>query len=173
MPALEETLGPLACAKRLRARSAPEVLACRDGSRSGRGALDAVRDRTVDRQDGRDGSLGAAEVTGGCDPLAPPWLVDRWRVRLDDRALRPLSRQGLKARMVEPDGQGVPPETGTPQGGPVSPVLAQGSLHDARDLWGEHGVKPPGRGEARRCRDAEDWGGAFRWQEDAERVCRV
>jgi retron-type reverse transcriptase len=67
-----------------------------------------------------------------------------------------LIRPWLKARIVDPDGQVVHPETGTPQGGTVAPVLANGSLHYALDLWLEQVVKPHGRGEARLCRYADD-----------------
>jgi hypothetical protein len=52
MPALADNLGPWAGAKRLRALSAQDLLECRDGSRPGRGALDAVRDLPCDLQYG-------------------------------------------------------------------------------------------------------------------------
>ena len=74
---------------------------------------------------------------------------------------------------METDGQVVHPETGTPQGGTVSPVLAKGYLHYALDLWFEKVVKPHCRGEALLCRYADDWVCAFRFQEDAERFYRV
>jgi len=51
------------------------------------------------------------------------------RRRLDDRAFLHLIRQWLQAGMLDTDGQVVHPETGTPQGGTVSPVLAHVSLH--------------------------------------------
>lgn len=84
--------------------------------------------------------------------MDPPGLWDRVRLRSDDRALLHLSRTWLTARMGDTDGPGVHPETGTPQGGPVSPVLAQVSLHYALDRWCENVVQPPGRGEALWCR---------------------
>src|SRR5712691_10978880 len=121
MPALEDTLGQLAGAKLLTALSAQDFLDGRDGSRAGRGALEAVRDRTCDRQYGRDGSLGEAAIQGVFDPMDPTWLLDMLRLRLDDRALLHLLRTWLKARIVDTDGQVVHPETGTPQGGTVSP----------------------------------------------------
>jgi hypothetical protein len=46
------------------------------------------------------------------------------RVRIEDRAFLKLIQKWLKAGVLEPDGQGVHPETGTPQGGTLSPVLA-------------------------------------------------
>jgi retron-type reverse transcriptase len=80
------------------------------------------------------------------------WLWDMVRLRSDDRALLHLIRTGLKARIVDTDGQVVHPETRTPQGGTVSPVLAHVYLHYALDLWLEQVVKPHGRGDARLCR---------------------
>jgi len=56
-------------------------------------------------------------------------LLDLLRRRIDDRAFLRLMHQWLKAGMLDMDGQVVHPETGTPQGGTVSPVLANGSLH--------------------------------------------
>jgi RNA-directed DNA polymerase len=95
------------------------------------------------------------------------------RLRIADRAWLPLIRTGLKARSLDTDGPVVHPETGTPQGGTVSPVLAHVSLHYARDIGFEQVVKPHGRGAALWCRYADDWVGAFRLQEDAERFFRV
>ena len=53
MPALEDTLVPLAWAQLVTAIDAQDVLACSDGYRPGRGALEAVRALTCDLQDGR------------------------------------------------------------------------------------------------------------------------
>src|SRR5215813_11740968 len=105
--------------------------------------------------------------------MAHTWLLDMLGLRMDDRALLPLIRTGLQAGIVDTDGQVGQPETGTPQGGTVSPVLANGYLHYALDLWCENVVQPRCRGEARLCRSADDWVCAFRLQEDAERFLRV
>ena len=139
MPALEDTLVQLACAKLLTAIYAQDVLDGRDGYRSGRGALEAVRDRPFDRQYGRYGSLVEADIQGFFDHRDPTGLLDMLRLRIDDRAFLHLIRTWLKARIVDTDG-------------PVSPVLAQVSLHDALDRWCETVVKPHGRGEALLCR---------------------
>jgi retron-type reverse transcriptase len=90
------------------------------------------------------------------------WLLNMLRVRIDDRAVLQLIRKGLKAGMLETEGQVSHPETGTPPGGRVSPILANVSLHYALDLWCEKGVKAHWRGEALLCRDADDGVCAFR-----------
>ena len=91
------------------------------------------------------------------------------RERIDDRAFLRLIRKWLKAGLLETDGLVVPPETGSPQGGGLSPVLAHVSWHDALDRWCETVVKAHCRGGARVCRDADDGVCAFRDQDDAER----
>jgi len=173
LPALEAKLVHLACAQLLTAIYEQDFLACRYGYRPGRGALDAVRDLTCDRQYGRYGSLVEADSQGFFDHMDHAWLLDMLRVRIDDRALLQLIRKWLKAGVLEVDGQVIHPETGTPQGGTISPVLANGYLHDALDLWFDKGVKAHCRGEALLGRDADDWGCAFRYQDDAEQGYRV
>ena len=129
IPALEDTLVQRACAKLLTAISAQDFLECRDGSRPGRGALDAVRDLPCDRPYGRYGSLVEADMQGFFDHRDHAWLVDRLPVRLEDRALLKRIRTWLKAGVLATDGPVIHPETGTPQGGTVSPVLAHGYVH--------------------------------------------
>src|SRR5205085_4203329 len=105
IPALEDTLVQLACAKLLTAISEQDFLDCRDGYRAGRGALEAVRDLTFDLQYGRYGSLGEAEIQGFFDHMDHPWLWDMVRLCLYDRAFLYLIRTWLKTRIVDTDGQ--------------------------------------------------------------------
>jgi RNA-directed DNA polymerase len=56
--------------------------------------------------------------------MAHTWLLAMLRLRIEDRAFLHLIRKWLKAGVLETDGQVIHPETGTPQGGVVSPVLA-------------------------------------------------
>ena len=79
----------------------------------------------------------------------------------------------MKAGILETDGKVINPETGTPQGGVISPVLANVYLHYALDLWFERIVKPRCQGEAYLCRYADDWVCAFRYKSDADRFYRA
>lgn len=173
IPALEDKLVSLACAKLLTAIYEQDFRDCSYGYRPGRGALDAVRDLTFDLQYGTYGYVVEADVKGFFDHMDHAWLLDMLRVRIDDRAFLHLIRKWLKAGILETDGQVIHPETGTPQGGTVSPVLANVYLHYALDLWFDKVVKAHCRGEARLCRYADDWVCAFRFQDDAERFYRV
>jgi RNA-directed DNA polymerase len=125
-PAREDTWVPRACAQRLTASYAQDVLEGRDGYRPGRGALEAVRDLPFARHYGRYGYLVEADSQGCFDPRDHAWLLDMRRVRLDERALLKLIRTWVKAGVWEPDGPGIHPEPGPPQGGTVSPVRAHG-----------------------------------------------
>jgi RNA-directed DNA polymerase len=173
IPALEDKLVQMACAKLLTAIYEQDFLDCSYGYRPERSALDAVKDLTFDLQYGRYGYLVEVDVKGFFDHIDQNWLLDMLRVRINDRAFLKLIRKWLKAGMLETDGQVIHPETGTPQGGSVSPVLANVYLHYALDLWFTKVVKPRCRGEAMLCRYADDWVCAFRFRDDAERFYRV
>ncbi len=162
-----------ASAKLLTAIYEQDFMDCSYGYRPGRSALDAVKDLTFDLQYGCYGYVVEGDVKGFFDHIDHDWLLTMLRERIDDRAFLKLIRKWLKAGILETDGQVIHPETGTPQGGIVSPVLANVYLHYALDLWFAKVVKPHCRGEALVCRYADDWVCAFRFQDDAERFYRV
>ena len=173
LPALADQLVQLACAKLLMAIYEQD---CRDGSygyRPGRGALEAVRDLPFDLQYGTYGSLVDADVQGFFDQLDHTRLLPMLRERIDDRAFLRLIRKWLQAGILETDGHVGHPETGSPQGGSLSPVLAHVYLHYALDVWFDTVVKAHCRGKALLCHYADDWVCAFQYQEDAERFYRV
>jgi hypothetical protein len=66
----------------------------------------------------------------------------------------------------------VRPEAGTPQGGPLSPVLANVYLHFVLDLWFEKKVRRWFRGEAYLTRFADDFVASFQYKRDAENFDR-
>jgi retron-type reverse transcriptase len=72
--------------------------------------------------------------------------------RIADGALRNLIGKWLRAGILEEDGRVVHPQTGTPQGGIISPVLANIYLHYAVDLWFQREVRPKQRGHCRLIR---------------------
>jgi RNA-directed DNA polymerase len=170
---IEDKLVQAACAKLLTAIYEQDFLDCSYGYRPGRGALDAVRDVTFDLQYGCYGYVVEADIKGFFDNMDHEWLLRMLSLRIDDRAYLNLIRKWLKAGILEMDGKVIHPETGTPQGGVVSPVLANVYLHYALDLWFEKVVKPGCRGEAMMWRFADDWVCAFRFRDDAERFYGV
>ncbi len=173
IPALEDKRVHMACTKLLTAIYAQDFVDWSYGYRPERSALDAVKDLTFDLQYGWYGYVVEVDVKGFFDHIDHTWLLDMLRVRIDDRAFLNLIRKWLKAGILETDGQVVHADTGTPQGGSVSPVLAKVYLHYALDVWFTKVVKPRCHGEAMLCRYADDWVCAFRFRDDAERLYRV
>jgi len=75
----------------------------------------------------------------------------------------------LQAGVLE-DGRHHRPESGTPQGGVISPLLANVYLHEVLDLWFHREVLPRMQGRAFLVRYADDFVIAFERQNDALRV---
>ena len=114
-----------------------------------------------------------ADIKKFFDPIDHDGMVQRVAERSDDGARLRLSRQWLKAGVLDTDGQVRHPVTGTPQGGTGSPSLAKVFLHDVRDIWCANVVNPHGRGAAGLSRSADDGVGAFAAQGEAERFYQV
>lgn len=87
--------------------------------------------------------------------------------RINDGAFLGLIRKWLRAGILEEDGRVEPPENGTPQGGVVSPVLANVYLHYVLDLWFERRVRKENRGQSRLFRFADDFVGCFDYRHEA------
>jgi len=107
------------------------------------------------------------------DHMDHDWLLEMMAQRVDYKAFLHLVRKWLKAGILETDGQVIHPDTGTPQGGIISPVLANVYLHYALNLWFERVVKPRCRGQAMICVYADDFVCAFQFQDDAARFFRA
>ena len=167
---IEDKLVQLACAKLLGAIYEQDFLDCSYAYRPNRGPADAVKDITRRLQVGPYGYIVEMDIKSYFDTIDHDWLLKMLRLRIDDKAFLNLIRKWLKAGILDTDGKILHPETGTPQGGIVSPILANLYLHHALDLWFEKVVKPQLRGEALWWRFADDGVCAFRFQEDAERV---
>jgi group II intron reverse transcriptase/maturase len=92
--------------------------------------------------------------------------------RVRDGVLRRLIGKWLKAGVMEAGTLSFS-ETGTPQGGVISPLLANIYLHYVLDEWYEKQVKPVMRGKCRLIRFADDFVIVFQLKYDAERVMNV
>ena len=58
-------------------------------------------------------------------------------------------------------------EEGSPQGGPISPILSNIYLHCVLDLWFEKKIRPACEGEAYLTRFADDFVVNFQYRRDA------
>jgi RNA-directed DNA polymerase len=90
-------------------------------------------------------------------------------------------RDGVRLRLMGPwlhagvweDGCITHPETGSPQGGVISPLLSNLFLHDVLDTWFASEVQPRRNGHSFLIRYADDFVMGFSQEEDARRVLAV
>jgi RNA-directed DNA polymerase len=172
IPALEDKLLQLACAKILGSIHEEDFMDFSWGYRKGRGGREASRRLADDLHRGRYGWVVEADIKGFFDHLDHDWMIKMLERRVEDRAFLRLVRKWMKAGVLEESGQVLHPATGTPQGGIISPVLANVYLHYVLDLWFEHGVGKGCRGQATIMRYADDFVCAFQYKAEAERFMR-
>lgn len=143
------------------------------GYRPNLGALDAVDELTIKLQFGRYHFVVEADIKAFFDNLDHDELLKMLAERVDDKALLWLIGKWLKAGVLDTDGKTLHPETGTPQGGVISPILANVYLHYALDMWFQKVVIPHCHGQAYLIRFADDFVCAFEYEEDARRFYEV
>lgn len=172
VPTFEDKVLQRAVAMILEAVYEQDFLECSYGFRRGRSAhqaLDALW-------------YGLMELHGG-------WVIEvdiqRFFDTLDHRCLRTILgqrvRDGVLRRVVDKwlnagvfeKGMISHPVEGTPQGGVISPLLANVYLHEVLDKWFEQTVKPRLSGRAFLVRYADDFVIAFAREQDARRVYDV
>jgi RNA-directed DNA polymerase len=173
IPATQDKLLQIAVKRILEAILEQDFLRCSYGYRPGVGALDAVDKLTVKLQFGKYNFVVEADIKGFFDHIDHEWLLKMLAERVDDKAFLWLIGKWLKAGVLETDGKIIQPETGTPQGGIISPILANVYLHFALDLWFQKVVIPHCSGEACLIRYADDFVCAFENEEDAQRFYKA
>ena len=127
-------------------------------------ALDAVLKPI---KGGRVRWLLDVDLSGFFDGIDHNWLMRFLGHRIADRTILRLIRKWLKAGIVE-DGKRVEGREGTPQGGVLSPLLANIFLHYAFDWWAEKEARKRLRGEMYITRYADDIVIGFRYRSDGE-----
>jgi len=168
IPVVEDKLLQLAVTRILEAIYEQDFLRCSYGYRPNKGALDAVDKLTVKLQFGQYHFVVEADIQGFFDNLDQDALVEMLSRRIGDRQLLRLIQKWLKAGVLNTDGSVTHPLTGTPQGGIVSPILANVYLHYTLDLWFHEVVKGHSKGEACLIRYADDFVCGFEHQDEAQ-----
>jgi group II intron reverse transcriptase/maturase len=168
IPALEDKIVQMAARRLLEAIYEEDFLEVSKGYRPNRGARDASQELADGLFRGRIHWVVEADIKGFFDHVDHDWLERMLRERVDDTAFIRLIRKWLKAGVLEEAGQVVHPAAGTPQGGIISPVLANIYLHYVLDLWVEKGVPRKLRGNHLYMRYADDFVVGFEYGPDAE-----
>lgn len=138
-------------------------------SRSAHQACDAIQNATV-RMAG--GWILEVDIKKFFDTLDHERMREILSRRVSDGVILRLLGKWLNAGVME----GLVlsyPEAGTPQGGVISPLLANIYLHEVLDEWFVRDVQPRLSRRAMLVRYADDFVIAFARKEDAERVLNV
>lgn len=134
--------------------------------RSAHGALEVLWKRVMDM---KGGWVIELDIQSFFDTIDHGLLRELVQRRVSDGVILRLIGKWLNAGVME-DGKLWKPEAGSPQGGVISPLLANIYLHYVLDEWFEREVKPRLQGRGELLRYADDAVLVFGTEQDARRV---
>ena len=172
IPTFEDKILQRAVAMVLESVYEQDFLDCSYGFRPGRSAHQALEAVWKCLMDMRGGWVLEVDIQGFFDDLDHGHLRSFLDKRVRDGVLRRAIGKWLNAGVME-DGRLSCPESGTPQGGVISPLLANVYLHEVLDRWFETVVRPRLSGRATLVRYADDFVILFSEEADARRVMDV
>jgi RNA-directed DNA polymerase len=172
IPTFEDKVLQRAVAMVLEAVYEQDFLDCSYGFRPGRSAHDALNTLRNQMMSLHGGWVLEVDVEKFFDTIDHGQMRELLHRRVRDGVLLRLIGKWLNAGVLEAGAISYP-TAGTPQGGVISPLLANIYLHEVLDVWFESVVKPRLRGRAFLCRYADDFVMLFEHEEDARRVLAV
>lgn len=171
VPALEDKIVQSVTAQICSAIWEEEFLGFSYGFRPGRNPHNALDALTVGIERKCVNWVLDADIQEFFDTISHEWLVKFVEHRIGDKRIVRLIQQWLKAGVLE-EGSWTPSEEGTPQGGLISPVLANVYLHYAFDLWVHDWRKRHAHGDVIVVRYADDFVLGFQHRAEAEQFQR-
>ena len=172
IPTFEDKVLQRAVAMVLEAIYEQDFLNVNYGFRTGRSAHQAIQHLWEGLMAMGGGVVLEVDIKGFFDTLDHGHLRRFLDRRVRDGVLRRMIDKWLNAGVLE-GGSLSHPDLGTPQGGVISPVLANIYLHEVLDTWFEAVVKPRLTGRAFLIRYADDFVIVFAHEADARRVMNV
>jgi group II intron reverse transcriptase/maturase len=172
IPTFEDKVLQRAVLMVLEAVYEPDFCDCSYGFRPGRSAHQAVDSLWHKLMAVHGGWVLEADISSFFDTLGHGTLRGFLDQRVRDGVIRKMIDKWLNAGVME-EGQLRRLEDGTPQGGVVSPLLANIYLHEVLDRWFVEQVLPRMRGPAHLIRYADDFVIVFADESDARRVMEV
>lgn len=172
IPTFEDKVLQRAVAMVLEAVYEQDFLDCSYGFRRGRSPHQAVQAVWKSLMSMRGGTVLEVDIQHFFDELDHSHLRGILDQRIRDKGLRRMIGKWLNAGVLE-DGAIKRGRAGTPQGGVISPMLANIYLHEVIDVWFEREVRPRLRGRAQVVRFADDLVFMFSSPDDARRVHAV
>ena len=168
IPTVEDRLVQRAVARILEAVFEADFLDCSYGFRPGRSAHHALRGLRTQIVTKKVRQVFEADIRGYFNHINHDWLRKMVAHRIADPVILCLIGKWLRAGVMR-DGVVMRTEEGTPQGGPISPLLSNLYLHHVLDLWFERRFKRWCQGEVYLVRFADDFVVSFQYKRDAER----
>lgn len=169
LPTVRDKVIQLGAKKMLEAIWEQDFLNCSYGYRPKRNAHEALKAINHMMMQKKINYLIDADIKSFFDTLEHKWLMEFIGLRISDPRFKSLIYKFLKSGIME-EGKFQGTKLGTPQGGIVSPVLANIYLHYVLDLWYNGKVKKELKGQSQLIRYADDFIIGFQCKEDAVKV---
>lgn len=166
IPTLEDKVLQRAVLMALEPVYEQEFYPCSWGFRPGRSAHDALAALWQTTMNWGGGWLIEVDIQSYFDALDRGHLREMLRRRVRDGVLLRLIGKWLRAGILE-EGRRRHPTKGTPQGGVISPLLANVYLHEVLDRWMRDEIAPRLQGRVELCRYADDFVLLFTKESDA------
>lgn len=169
IPAYEDKLVQGAMANILNEIYECKFLDCSYGFRPNRNCHQAIREINQRIMINKVGYILDCDIRGFFDNVDHKWLMKFLENDIHDKNfLRYIKRFLISGYMEEM--KFYETDKGTPQGGLISPILANVYLHYVLDLYFEKKIKPKLKGEAYLVRYADDFIIMFQYENEAKQV---
>lgn len=169
IPAYEDRLVQGAIADILNQIYECKFLDCSYGFREDRSCHQAIREINQIIMTKKVNYILDADIKGFFDNVDHRWLMKFLENDIGDKNLLRYINRFLISGYVE-DFKYYETDKGTPQGGLISPILANAYLHYVLDLWIMEAVKPKLKGEIYLVRYADDFIIMFQYKNEAKLV---
>lgn len=169
IPSVEDKVVQMGIARILEAIYEADFLECSYGFRPNRSCHDALSSLDKAIMKNPVNHVIDADIKGFFDNVNHGCLMKFLEVRISDKNMLRLIVRFLKSGIME-DGEFVKSEKGTPQGGIISPILANVYLHYALDLWMEKAVRKHSRGYVEMVRYADDFIICVQYKDEAKLI---
>lgn len=167
IPEHEDKIVQKAITKILNAIYENDFLDCSFGFRPNRNCHDALKILNHYIEHRNISYIVDADIKGFFDNVDHKWMMEFLKHRINDPNLLRIIGRFLKGGYME-EGKKFKTEFGTPQGGVISPILANIYLHYVLDLWFEKRIRKVCRGQAYIVRYADDFVCCFQYKREAE-----
>lgn len=169
IPSFEDKLVQGAMAKALESVYEPRFLDCSYGFRKGRSAHECIAAMNHTAMFKKVNYVLDADIMGFFDNVKHDWLIKFLEHDIADKSYIRYIKRLLRAGVME-DGRYYETDRNVPQGGVISPILANVYLHYVLDLWFEKHVKRCLRGKAYLFRYADDFTIMCQHEDDSKRI---